>query len=134
MGNIQIFLSGKKLITVNILNGNQVIGMLNTRKNVSIKIDRPFGSKHPVHSFLYPVNYGFVPNTTAPDGDGIDAYVLGLFEPVREFSGKCIAIIHRLDDNDDKLVIVPEGKCYSNDQILALTEFQERFFNSEIIR
>ena len=37
------------------------------------------------------------------------------------------------NDNDDKLVIVPEEKEYSNDAIKALTEFQERFFESIII-
>jgi inorganic pyrophosphatase len=49
------------------------------------------------------------------------------------YTGVCIAVIHRLDDDDDKLVIVPEGKTFTPDQIRALTEFQERFFNSEII-
>ena len=38
------------------------------------------------------------------------------------------------DDDDDKLVIVPEDKEYSDSAIDALTEFQERFFESEIIR
>ena len=61
-------------------------------------------------------------------------YVLGVFEPLETFRGKCIAIIHRLDDNDDKLIIVPENKSFSNQEIRALTEFQERFFKSEIIR
>jgi inorganic pyrophosphatase len=43
------------------------------------QIDRPLGSRHPQHSFIYPINYGFVPpNTPAPDGDDLDAYVLGV--------------------------------------------------------
>ena len=103
-------------------------------KNVNVKIDRAFGSKHPKHGFIYPVNYGFIPNTISGDGEELDAYVLGVFEPVNEFNGKCIAIIHRTNDNDDKLVVVPDGKNYSDDQIDALTEFQERFFEHEIIR
>jgi inorganic pyrophosphatase len=103
-------------------------------KKVNVKIDRPFGSKHPKHGFIYPVNYGYVPNTISGDGEELDCYVLGVFEPVDEFSGKCIAIIHRTDDDDDKLVIVPEDKDYSNDAIDALTEFQEKFFNHIIIR
>ena len=32
-------------------------------KTLEIKIDRPLGSKHPKHGFIYPVNYGYVPNT-----------------------------------------------------------------------
>ena len=97
-------------------------------------MDRPLGSRHPRHGFLYPVNYGFVPNTLAPDGAEIDAYVLGIFEPVAEFVGTCIAVIHRTDDDDDKLLIAPAGVEYTDDQIVALTEFQERFFMSEILR
>ena len=103
-------------------------------QKVTVKIDRPMGSKHPKWSFIYPVNYGYIPNTKAPDGEKLDAYVLGVFEPQEEFTGICIAIIHRTNDNDDKLVIVPENKTYSDEQIRALTEFQESFFESEIIR
>ena len=61
-------------------------------------------------------------------------YVLGVFEPLNEFTGKCIAIIHRINDNDDKLIIVPEGRNFSNKEIDVLIEFQERFFKHEIIR
>lgn len=100
---------------------------------IEVKIDRPMGSKHPKHGFIYPINYGYVPNTISGDGEEIDCYVLGVFEPLETFKGKCIAVIHRLDDNDDKLVVVPENKTYSNEAIRVLTEFQERFFESTII-
>lgn len=103
-------------------------------KIVKIKIDRPFGSKHPKHGFIYPVNYGYVPNTISGDGEELDAYLLGVFEPVEEYEGKCIAIIHRTNDNDDKLVIVPSNKNYSDDAINALIEFQEQYFDHMIIR
>ncbi len=103
-------------------------------KILDIKIDRPFGSKHPKHGFIYPVNYGYIPGTVSGDGEELDCYLLGVFKPVEEFTGKCIAIIHRTDDDDDKLVIVPEGKEYSDEAINALVEFQEQFFNHIIIR
>ena len=103
-------------------------------KKIKIKIDRQFGSKHPKHGFIYPVNYGFVPDTISGDGEELDAYLLGVFEPVDEFEGKCIAIIRRTNDNNDKLVVVPDGKEYSDDAINALTEFQEQYFNHIIIR
>lgn len=102
-------------------------------KILTIKIDRPLGSKHPKHGFIYPVNYGYVPNTVSGDGEELDCYVLGVFEPLEEFTGKCIAIIHRTNDNDDKLIIVPKGRKYTKEQIQALTEFQEQYFESEII-
>lgn len=101
-------------------------------KNVLVKMDRPLGSKHPKHGFIYPVNYGFIPNTISGDGEELDAYVLGEFSPVDTYNGKVIAIIHRTNDNDDKLIV--SNKEYTDDQIRALTEFQERFFESIIIR
>lgn len=101
---------------------------------VTVCIDRPLGSTHPQHGFFYPVNYGYVPDTLAPDGDELDVYLLGVFEPLQRFSGVCIAVIQRLDDDDDKLVVVPPGTICTDDQIRALTEFQERFFRSRILR
>lgn len=103
-------------------------------KLVDVKMDRPMGSKHPKKGFIYPVNYGYIPNTVSGDGEELDAYVLGVHEPLDEFSGRVIAIIHRLNDDDDKLVVVPDGKMYSDEQIRALTEFQEAYFESEIYR
>lgn len=102
-------------------------------KPVRIKIDRKLGSKHPKHDFIYPVNYGFVPNTVSGDNEELDAYVLGIYDPMEEFYGKCIAVIHRLNDNDDKLIVVPNDKNYSKETIRALTDFQERYFKNEII-
>ena len=103
-------------------------------KIISIKIDREFGTKHPKHGFIYPVNYGYVPNTTSGDGEELDAYLLGVYEPVEEYTGKCIAIIHRTNDDDDKLIVVPEEKEYTDDQIDALTEFQEQYFEHIVKR
>ena len=83
-------------------------------QTVTIKIDRPFGSKHPKHGFIYPVNYGFVPGVISGDGEELDAYLLGVFEPVKDFTGQCIAIIHRTNDDDDKLIVVPDKVSYTS--------------------
>lgn len=101
---------------------------------VDVKMDRPLGSKHPKHGFIYPVNYGYIPNTVSGDGEELDAYVLGVHKPVESFTGKVIAIIHRTNDDDDKLVVAPVDKNYTDDQIVALTEFQEQYFKSIILR
>ncbi len=103
-------------------------------KTVSMRVDRPLGSRHPKHGFIYVLNYGYIPGVILPNGDGeeLDAYLLGVFEPVEQFTGTCIAVIQRSDDADDKLVIVPPGVDYNIDQIEALTEFQERFFTSTV--
>jgi inorganic pyrophosphatase len=97
-------------------------------------MDRPLGTRHPKHGFMYCVNYGYIPNTVSGDGEELDAYLLGVFEPLQSYIGKCIAVIHRTNDDDDKLVVVPEGKNYTDEEIRVLTEFQERYFESEIIR
>ena len=101
---------------------------------VDVKMDRSLGSKHPKHGFIYPVNYGYIPNTVSGDGEELDAYVLGVHKPVESFTGKVIAIIHRTNDDDDKLVVAPVDKNYTDDQIVALTEFQEQYFKSIILR
>lgn len=105
-------------------------------KIVTVKIDRPLGAKHsekyPKH--IYPINYGYIPNTISGDNEELDSYILGVYEPVEEFTGKCIAIIHRIENNDDKLIVVPENSNFSNQEIRVLTAFQERFFESIIIR
>lgn len=104
-------------------------------KALEVKIDRPLGSRHPKYpNQIYLVNYGYVPNTVSGDGEELDCYILGEYEPLTEYKGKCIAIIHRLEEDDDKLVIVPENKTFTNSEIRALTDFQEKFFKSEIIR
>lgn len=101
---------------------------------VTAQIDRPLGSRHPEWGFVYPLNYGYIPGVFAADGEELDAYVLGVFEPVASFTGRCTAVIRRRNDDDDKLVLVPAGQDYADDQICALVEFQERFFESEILR
>ena len=111
------------------MNNSEYIG-----EKIHIKIDRQIGSKHPKHEFLYPINYGYVPNTISDDGEELDAYLLGIFEPVSEYDGKCIAVVRRTNDNDDKLIVVPIDKNYSDDAIEALIEFQEKYFKHVIIR
>ena len=87
-----------------------------------------------IYNYIYPINYGYVLGTVSGDGEELDCYILGIFEPISEFKGKCIAIIQRTNDNDDKLIIVPEDKNYSNDAIEALVELQERYFEHKLVR
>lgn len=104
-------------------------------KEVEIKIDRPLHSKHPKHGFVYELNYGFVHDTNAPDGEEVDAYVIGVKEPLDVYKGKCVAVIHRTNDDDDKLVVIPLSQDdISDEEIHSATHFQEQFFTSEILR
>ena len=103
-------------------------------KEVTVEIDRQLGTRHPKHGFMYMLNYGYIPNTVSGDGEELDAYLVGEFEPVPTSNGKVIAIIHRTNDDDDKLIVSKDGKDYSDEAIRALTEFQEKYFESEILR
>ena len=105
--------------------------MLN--KFVTVTVDRPLGSFHPKHPGLYyPVNYGYINGAMAPDGEEQDAYILGVSEPVEEFTGRVIAIIHRYDDIEEKWVVAPESMRISADEIMQQVSFQEQFFQSEV--
>ena len=102
-------------------------------KIVTVTIDRPKDSRHPKYpDLIYPVNYGYIEGVIGGDGEEQDAYVLGVDEPVKEFTGKVIAIIHRLNDVENKLVVAPEDVFYTKEQICEMVDFQERYFHSEI--
>jgi inorganic pyrophosphatase len=99
---------------------------------VLIIIDQPFGTYY--KNALYTSNYGYVPNTLAPDGKELDAYFLGPKEALKKAEGICIAIIHRLEDDDDKLILVPEGVEMTDLEIDDAVNFREQFFKHLIIR
>lgn len=100
---------------------------------VTVKVDRPMGSWHPEHTDLYyPVNYGYIEGIIAADGEEQDAYLLGVNEPVEEYTGKIIAVVHRYDDVEEKWVVVPEECKFTEDEIREKIHFQEKFFHSEI--
>ena len=101
---------------------------------VTVIVDRPLGSYHPTYPDLYyPVNYGYIVGTMAPDGEEEDAYILGVNEPVSEFVGKVIAMIRREDDVENKWVVAPEGMAFTREEIQRLTFFQEQYFRTTVI-
>lgn len=44
---------------------------------------------------------GYIEGIMAPDGEEQDAYILGVNQPVEEFTGKIIDIIHRFNDVEE---------------------------------
>lgn len=101
---------------------------------VYVKIDRPLGSKHPKYGFEYPVNYGYIPFTKSGDGEELDAYVLMIDKPLKEYLGRCIGVVHRLNDDDDKLIVVPEEYDLSDEEIEEFIAFQEKWFKHILLR
>ena len=102
-------------------------------KTVRVIVDRPKGSRHPEYpEMIYPINYGYIEGIMAADGEEQDAYILGVDEPISEFVGRVIAVIHRADDVEDKWVVADEKSRYTEEEIRDLTYFQEQFFQSTI--
>lgn len=103
-------------------------------KTVKVIVDRPMGTYHPRHKDIYySVNYGHTPGIIAADGEEQDAYILGINHPTKEFIGTVIAIIHRIDDVEDKLIVAPNGVTFTKEEIEKQVHFQEQFFKTIII-
>lgn len=121
-------ISTDKMITAVLKSNNKMIG-----DTVKVTVDRPLGSYHPKHKDIYyPINYGYIKGIIAPDGEEQDAYILGVNEPVKEFVGKIIAIIHREDDIEEKWVVAPAGMTFTKDEIMQQVHFQEQYFKSKV--
>lgn len=104
-------------------------------KIVDIRIDRPLGSAHPTYrDMIYPVNYGYIPNTVSGDGEEIDVYLLGVDRAVDSYTAQVIALIHRKEDTEQKLIAVPPGMQLSTEEIREAVSFQEQYFQSVIER
>lgn len=103
-------------------------------KTVKVIIDRPKGSCHPKYKDLvYDLNYGYIEGILAGDGEEQDAYVMGVQCPLKSFEGEVIAVIHRVNDVEDKFVVAPRGVRFSEEEIVKATHFQEKFFVTEVI-
>ena len=103
-------------------------------ESVTVIVDRPLGTTHPNHNdIIYPVNYGYIENIFAGDGEEQDAYILGVDEKLNIFKGTVIAVIHRNDDVEDKLVVAPNNMKFTSKEIMEKVNFQEQYFNTEII-
>ena len=102
-------------------------------QTVSGTIDRPVGSAHPRHpDMIYPINYGYVDGVMAGDGAEQDVYVFGVAKPIRSFTGKVAAVLHRLNDCEDKWIVSIDGKTPDKDEILRKIAFQKQYFMGEL--
>ena len=103
-------------------------------KTVVIGIDRPIGFIHKKenYSLIYPINYGYIPGVFGGDDEELDVYLLGVNEPVEEYECQIIAIAHRHNDVEDKLVGVPVGMSFTKEDIENAIHFQEQYFDTEV--
>lgn len=104
-------------------------------QNINVFIDRPIGSVHPKHNdIIYPINYGYIKEILAVDGEYQDVYVLGEDNVIDYCSGKVYAVIERENDVEDKLIVTTDDKDYSNEEIKEKINFQEKFFKYKIVK
>lgn len=135
VNDFDLYLESPEYKSLPVINGykERLLSLLG--KEVEGKIDRPVGAVHPDHNeIVYPLNYGHLDNFFAPDGEEQDVYFLGISKPMSTFKGRVIAIIERIDDNEDKLVVTPFGLDFSDEEIEEQVKFQEQYFTHRIIR
>lgn len=99
-------------------------------QTMTMVVDRPIGHVH--KGIRYPVNYGYIPGMLACDGEPQDVYLLGVGIPMGSFTGRIVGIVHRLDDEEDKLVMAPEGARFFRHEIEEQVRFQEQYFHSKV--
>lgn len=84
-----------------------------------LKLDRVLHA-----AFYYPINYGFIPQTYAGDGDPLDILILSQidFEPLSIVEARPIGVLRMIDKGlDDKIIAVCTGDVAVN-QIEQLDE------------
>lgn len=102
---------------------------------VYIKIDRPVGYIHEKEncSLTYPINYGYIPGVLGGDGEELDVYLLGVSEPVKEYTARVIGAACRKNDAEDKLIAAPVGMSFTAEEAYEAVKFQEQWYDTEVI-
>lgn len=92
-----------------------------------LKLDRVIYS-----SFIYPINYGFIPQTLGDDKDPLDILVLSSVQvqPLCLMEARIIGVMQMIDngDGDDKIIAVAT-KDPSVNYIHNIEELPKHFFN-----
>ena len=103
-------------------------------KTVRIEIDRPIGYIHKKEKYtlVYPINYGYIPGVFGGDGEELDVYLLGVSEPVKEYTCKIIGAVIRKNDVEDKLIAAPDGINFTADEAYEMIKFQEQWYDMKI--
>lgn len=73
-----------------------------------IVVDRPKGSRHPRHGFVYPLDYGYLKGTSSMDGEGVDLWLGSL--PGAPLVGMIVAVDLAKRDSEIKLLLGLTGE------------------------
>jgi len=97
-----------------------------------VHITNPIGSCLDTNNnVIFKVNYGIVDGVIDASGEPQYAYVLDEDKPIDTFEGYLVAIVHRVNDVENKWVI--SNYHLSKEEIYEKISFIEGFFNIEII-
>ncbi len=91
-------------------------------KTVTVTVTDPIGPG-------CPVNYGYQKELMEATGQKQVVYVLGVDQPVEEFTGVVIAVVKH-DNAADKLVVAPEGVILYEPEIAQILSFKEGSSNA----
>lgn len=103
-------------------------------QTVRIEINNSSIAKYYKVKNSFPINCGYVQDVLDGDGKQLECYIVGINEERKEFTGKCIAILHQFDNTQDKLIVAPNDIDYTDNQIREILKFKEKNYMNEIIR
>lgn len=86
------------------------------------------------NAWVYPINYGYIPGVLGGDGEELDVYLLGVYEPMKSpCTVQVVGAVFRSDDEEDKLLaILPAAPLPKAEDAAKEVAFQERFHTSHV--
>lgn len=92
----------------------------------TIVIDRPKGSAHPRYpETIYPLDYGYLENTSSADGEGVDVWLGSL--PEKTLTGILVTLDMQKHDSEIKLLV----GCTNTETQAALTFLNQGAMRAE---
>jgi inorganic pyrophosphatase len=96
-------------------------------KSQKIVIDRPKNTRHPKWpEILFPIDYGYLDDTTSMDGGGIDLWLGSA--PHRNLTAIMVTLDTKKKDSEIKLII----GC-TEEEITTIEAFHNRYYQSGIL-
>ncbi|MBQ7992110.1 MAG: GNAT family N-acetyltransferase [Solobacterium sp.] len=102
-------------------------------RTVTVTVDRPYGSFHPHNpNVLYSLNFGYVDELISDDGEFVDAWIYGLYEPAETFRGSVIGIIYH-KDGPSRFIVGRIGETYRKEDVMDAVAFDEQYYDTRFI-
>lgn len=118
------------IVELEYLVGRNMIG-----KKVTVIVDRAYGSYHPtLQDMICPYNFGYIKqDTNLEDSELQDAYVVGVEEPLDEFTGYVVGIIYHGNEATSRWIVAPAGYVVNHEKLIQLLGQEEQFYDTRFI-